>query len=108
MPDFNRLCKHRRNNREKPGGAFVIAISLVFQIDAQHTDRFSVYEYRDTDETQLLRFQRLFSYPQTIEKQRLATNLGDDYWFAGLCDAASYSFTNLILDPAGPVFVQTM
>src|SRR6185437_2288363 len=101
MSDFDRLRDHRGNNRQKIGGAFVVAVHFVFQIDAKHSYWFSVNEDGHTDKSKLLSLQGLLPRFETIQEQRLTTNLRDNYRFAGFGDASRDSFTNFVFDAAG-------
>src|SRR6185503_12932091 len=108
MSDFDRLRYHRGNDRQKIGGAFVVAVHFVFQVSAEHSDWFSVDEDWHTDKTKFLSLQCLLARFETIQKQRLTTHLGDNNWFASFGDPTRDSFTNFISDAPRPVFVQTV
>src|SRR6185503_18649686 len=96
MSDFDRLRNHRGDDRQKIGGAFVVAVHFVFQIDAEHAVRFSVNEDGYTDKTKFLSLQRLLPRFEAIQEQGLPTHLRDNYWFTGFGDASRDSFTNFI------------
>src|SRR5258708_36253624 len=108
MVDFDGLGDHRGDNRKKLRRAVIVAVGLIFQVDAERADCLPIDLDGSADESQFLSAARCFPKAQSIQKHRFVAYLRHDDRLACFDDSARDPLTDSVLDSPNSALVQAM